>query len=586
MKARTSGVLAVGILLCPLLAAGQAPSIPQGASLPGPPVPRAPMPPRDGAAPSEPAGTARIRGRVVAADTGAPLRRAQVRISAAELRVNRSATTDAEGRYEFPDLPAGRYNVTVSRSGFVSLSFGQRRPFEQGRPLDLGSAQEADRIDFALPRGGVIAGRVTDELGEPLAGVRVQAMRYQYLPNGRRQLTPVSGGGLFGGVVTNDLGEFRLYSLMPGTYVVSATPADTMMMMPGPAAPASMGAPDDGHGITYYPGTINVDEAQSITVGLTDVANASFALVPQRMTRISGVVRNSQGRPFTGGLSLRTQSGGGMSMRMLAMTGPDGRFTASNVPPGEHYIEISPRGGSEEESASVPITASGEDLTDLIITTSPGITISGQVSFEGASGDKSVRVNAYSPDPGGPAPTRIFDNTQGMVDERGRFQLRGLSGRAMFGVVPSVPMAGPMQWFVKSVTFNGENITDIPLDLSAVTDNSTLEIVVTSRQTSLSGTVRDARGQPLIDYTVVVFPDQLREGAMPGRYTRVVRPDQQGRFETRGLPPGSYLAAAVESLELGSHFDPAFRKLIEPTAKRFRLTEGQAATVDLQLMQP
>ena len=145
------------------------------------------------------AGTARIRGRVVAADTGAPLRRAQVRLSAAELRVNRSATTDADGRYEFPDLPAGRYNLSVARSGFVSLSFGQQRPFEQGRPLDLASAQQADKIDFALPRGGVIAGRVTDELGEPLAGVRVQAMRYQYLPNGRRQLTPVGGGGMFGG---------------------------------------------------------------------------------------------------------------------------------------------------------------------------------------------------------------------------------------------------------------------------------------------------------------------------------------------------------------------------------------------------
>ena len=146
----------------------------------------------------------------------------------------------------------------------------------------------------------MIAGRVTDEVGEPLAGVRIQAMRYQYLPNGRRQLTPVSGGS-FGGLVTNDLGEFRLYSLMPGTYVVSATPADTMVMMPaGPAGPASISAPDDGHGITYYPGTINVDEAQSITVGLADVANASFALVPQRMTRITGVVRNSQGKPFVG----------------------------------------------------------------------------------------------------------------------------------------------------------------------------------------------------------------------------------------------------------------------------------------------
>ena len=583
MRPHSLGALAVGIFLLPIIAIAQAPPLPQGATQPGPPVPRMQMPPRDGTAAEPVTGTARIRGRVVAADTGAPLRRAQVRLSAAEVRVNRSATTDAEGRYEFPELPAGRYNVFVSRSGFVSLSFGQQRPFEQGRPLDLGNGQEADKIDFALPRGGVIAGRVTDELGEPLAGVRVQAMRYQYLPNGRRQLTPVSGG-VFGSPLTNDLGEFRLYSLMPGTYVVSATPADTMVMMPaGPAGPASISAPDDGHGVTYYPGTINVDEAQPITVGLADVSNGSFALVPQRMTRISGVVRNSQGKPFAAVLTLRTQAGAGMAMRMLAMAGADGRFAASNVPPGEHTIEVSPRPG-DEESASVPITAGGQDLADLVITTSPGVTISGHVTFEGAApAEKTLRVNAVSPDPGIPGPMRIFDNTQGVIDEKGRFQLRGLSGRAMFNVFPIAPMAGPSTWLVKSVTFNGENITDVPLDMAAVTDGSTVEIVMTDKQTTLSGAVRDTRGQPVIDYTVVVFPSQVREGAMAGRYTRVVRPDQQGRFQLRGLPPGDYFAAAVESLEQGGHWDPAFRKQVEPAAKRFRLTEGQTATIDLTL---
>ena len=534
---RNIASLTAGVLFAAIAAGAQVPSLPPGAAQPGPPMPRPPMPPRDGAVQTEPAGTARIRGRVVAADTGAPLRRAQVRLSAAELRVNRSATTDADGRYEFPNLPAGRYSLSVARSGFVSLSFGQQRPFEQGRPLDLASAQQADKIDFALPRGGVIAGRVTDELGEPLAGVRVQAMRYQYLPNGRRQLTPVGGGGIFGGPVTNDLGEFRLYSLMPGTYVVSATPADTMMMMAGPAAPASASSQDDGHGITYYPGTINVDEAQSITVGLADVANASFALVPQRMTRISGIVRNSQGRPFAANLSLRTtQSGGGMSMRGLAMSGPDGRFSTANVPPGDHSIEISPRPG-EDESASVPITAGGQDITDLVITTAPGATISGQVIFEGAASvDTALRVSASSPDPGGPGPMRVYDNTQGVVDDKGRFQIRGLYGRATFNVFPTAPMSGTPRWVVKAVTFNGENITDVPLDVSAVTDGSALEIVMTDRQTTLSGTVRDGRGLPVVDYTVAIFPDQLREGAMQGRYTRVVRPDQQGRFEVRGLP--------------------------------------------------
>ena len=137
---------------------------------------------------------------------------------------------------------------------------------------------------------------------------------------------------------------------------------------------------------------------------------------------------------------------------------------------------------------------------------------------------------------------------------------------------------------MKSVTFDGENITDLPLDVAAVTDSSTLQIVMTDKQTTLSGAVRNAGGQPVIDYTVVVFPSQLREGAMPGRYTRVVRPDQQGRFETRGLPPGDYLAAAVESLEQGGQWDPAFRKGVETAAKQFRLREGQAATIDLILI--
>ena len=582
MRARTLGALAAAILLIPTTTFTQAPALPQGAAQPGPPVPRAQMPTRDGGAADIPTGTARIRGRVIAADTGTPLRRAQVRISAPELRVNRSATTDAEGIYEFVELPAGRYNIFVARSGFVSLQFGQRRPFEAGRPLDVGNAQIVEKIDFALPRGGVIAGRVTDELGEPLAGVRMQAMRHQYLPSGQRQLVPAAGIGMGYAVTTNDLGEFRLYSLMPGTYIVSAAPSDMGMMMTAPGGPAS--APNDGHGLTYFPGTINVDEAQGITVGIAEVASATFALVPQRMTRVSGLVRDSRGKPVAANLMLRTQSEGSMMMRSATMAGPDGRFSLGNVPPGDHFIEVAPRPGSEE-SASVPITSAGQEITDLIITTSAGRTIAGQVTFEGApAGQQSFRVNVTSPDPGMAPLTRIFDSTQGVVDEKGRFQLRGVSGgRAIFNVFPTAPGGGPQTWSVKSVTIDGENVTDIPFDLSAAKDDTKIEIVMTDKQTTVSGTVRNARGEQISDYTAVLFPAQLKEGMVAARYIRAVRPDQQGRFQTRGLPPGDYFAVAVESLEQGGHFDPAFRKQLEPSAKRLTLVEGQTAAIDLAL---
>ena len=105
------------------------------------------MPARD-VQQEEPTGTAMIRGRVVAGDTGAPLRRAQVRLSSSEVRGGRVAQTDGEGRYEFRELPAGRYTLQASKAGYVNLSFGQRRPFEQGKPIELvGALQAEDLLD-------------------------------------------------------------------------------------------------------------------------------------------------------------------------------------------------------------------------------------------------------------------------------------------------------------------------------------------------------------------------------------------------------------------------------------------------------
>src|SRR5437016_1246737 len=85
------------------------------------------LPPRDqtgGAGTGDQAaGTAIIRGRVVSADNGTPVRRAQVRAQSGELRANRLVSTDAQGRFEFKDLPAGRWNLTASKAGYMSLRY-------------------------------------------------------------------------------------------------------------------------------------------------------------------------------------------------------------------------------------------------------------------------------------------------------------------------------------------------------------------------------------------------------------------------------------------------------------------------------
>src|SRR6516165_10125493 len=103
-------------------------------------------------------GTARLRGRVVASDTGSVVRRAQVRISSADIGT-KTAFTDAQGRYEFKDLPAGRFTVSVSKAGFVTMQYGQKRPFEPGRPIEIADAQVLEKADVAVPRGSAVSGR-------------------------------------------------------------------------------------------------------------------------------------------------------------------------------------------------------------------------------------------------------------------------------------------------------------------------------------------------------------------------------------------------------------------------------------------
>src|SRR5204863_8663830 len=126
------------------------------------------------------------------------------------------------------------------------LQYGQRRPFEQAVPLQVLERQVIERVDFALPRMSVIAGRVTDELGDPIADVTVVALRSMYV-EGRRQLVAASGGRP---VRTDDEGQYRLSGLPPGTYFVMATTQETWTTAAGGRRQGMGYAPTD------FPGAV------------------------------------------------------------------------------------------------------------------------------------------------------------------------------------------------------------------------------------------------------------------------------------------------------------------------------------------
>ncbi len=544
------------------------------------------MPPRDNVPVAT--GTAKITGRVIAADTGTPVRRAQIRITSTEARLNRVVTTDGDGRYELPNLPAGRYRVFVARAGYVSLEYGQARPFESGKPLDLANGQVMERLDFSLPRGSVITGRITDEFGDPMTDVQVQAMRYQFV-NGERQLANAGRAAQ-----TDDLGQYRIFGLMPGEYIVRASlrqnPAGNSAAEPDP-----MGYPG-----TYYPGVLDVTQAASVTVTLGQEMNAvAFPLVPARLSRISGTVTSSGGQPLTdanvvlrprganGLVALRAAIAGGGNTRVRA----DGRFELTGVPPGDYVLDVQQRPQNARnpqdinlaqlEFASMPLSVSG-DIDSLTVITTPGVTMSGRVVYQGQSPPKpNIQIMAMPP-AGGSSPlmTQIAARALGggRVNQDGLFELRGIAGTLVIRA-----QGIPTGWALKSVTVEGADITDTPFEFKPGRNVTGVVVTLTDRLTEISGAVRDARGQPVTDYVLVAFSEDTKLWGAQSRYVQTTRPNQNGAFTMKGLPPGRYLAAVVPALENGLQNDPAVLDKLRMGAQNFSLAEGQTLNLNLEM---
>jgi hypothetical protein len=537
------------------------------------------MPPR-AARPGEapPKGTAVIKGYVTAGGTGSPIRRAQVRAMSMEGRGGGVTNTDAEGRYEIRDLPAGRYNITAMKGGFVQGQFGQRRPTDPGTPVDLADGQTAEKVNFILARGSVISGRIVDDGGEPVAGTQVMAMRYAFV-SGARRLVPAPSEG--SNDRTDDQGGFRLYGLPPGEYYVSANNRNNMMVMP------SMNSTEqDGYAPTYFPGTTNVGEATRVTVRAGQEAQASFALIVARMSRVRGRALNSSGQPVTNAMLMLMPGDTGMMMMGMgmsnAMIGPDGTFQFANVPPGRYVLQLRPNGmqTASSEIAMMPVNVGNEDIDNLTVVTAPAAIARGVVMTDGSS-DTPFRPDQVQLSAAPAEPTPIFNPGQNRINDDYSFELTGLVDRRMIRGGAGGPASG---WYLKSVLYDGNDITDTGMDFSAGRVYEGFQVVFTRKATDLSGALTDDRGRVVVDATVVIFPADPQKWTYQSRYVRTLRPDTNGKYNVKAMPPlDDYLIVAVQNLEPGQGSDPEFLMRAKEDARSFSLTEGETKAVDIKL---
>jgi hypothetical protein len=524
-------------------------------------------------------GSASVKGKVVAADGGRPIRRVQISLSSPDLPESRSMSTTAQGIYEFKDLPAGRYTITATREGFIRLQYGQRRPGEPGRPLQLADGQRLENADFSLPRTGWITGRVTDELGDPLAGVSMFPAQWKYF-RGKRRMVPVPGGGAFNR--TDETGQFRITGLEPGDYFVLATTRSTWTVDDKPTERI-------GFLPTYAGGTANPAEAARIKVNMgQEATTGDFAMVPGRVASISGTATYSSGLPMSGeSINMTQEFAGPGSSSQFGMQGakvnPDGGFTIKNVAPGEYRLSIRGPGDKEHPPEGVTTTVSvmGEDLVGVMLVGGSGGSLAGRiVSDTGGSvpvpDTSRMRVSARPVDPTSTYAS-FGDNDNGRVKDDGSFEVTNVYGQNRLSVSPL-----PAGWAVRAIEHGGKDYADVPIDLRGGTRLDNVTVILSKTLPRVQGTLSDEHGKPT-EGSVLLFPEEASKWGEDARLVRSTRPDLAGVFEFRNVIPGSYLIVALEYVRDGEWADPEFLENLREKGQRVRVDDKGAAPTQLTL---
>jgi hypothetical protein len=525
------------------------------------------LPPRD-ALPASATGI--VRGRVVSAATGTPLHRVRVTLNG-PVQNPPTAVSDVRGEFEILDVPPGTYTITATRAGYLPIQYGQPRPREISRTLRVGQGITIDKVELAMHRGAVLAGQVTDDTGDPAAGVRVEALEHRYV-QGRRILVPAKIA------TTNEIGEYRLSGLEPGAYRVRASSTDVWES-------------DDGKtthvfAVTYFPGVTNAGQPDAIAVNFgQEVDGLDLRLVPGRAAAIAGVVEDAAGQPLADhavSLSNITRTIGG---RLLSSgqgapptrTDARGAFQFSKLPPGEYLVVA----GGADERVSETVVLSDGDLRHVTVRPRKPSEVSGKVTTdEGGSPPpfvaSRIRIQAVPRDPDRVLPQ--WGESGGItVRSDFTFQTDTLEGSQLFRVTGL-----PLDWMLKAVRIGDRDVTDAPIPIRRGDIVQGLEIVLSRKGALIAGEVVPAAGLPASAFTVLAFEENSALWGPGSRFVHATRPDHRGEFTLPALAPGTYRVVAVSEVIEGQWEDAEFLQSLARDGARLELAEGMVEKITLR----
>ena len=558
-------------------------------------------PKRDGAAPL--GGSATIGGAVTAAgETPTPIRRALVTLSsgmAGQVQV----TTDDRGRFVFESLPAGRYTLTAEKPAYVKTFYGSRRAGHgPASPIAISDGQRITDISMRLMRGAVIAGSIVDEQNQPVAGAQVRVYQPRIVNGERRFVEPP---GPIDWATSDDRGRYRIYGLVPGEYAVRSTGGggvalDVRLMTPAELEiadralrtapdPKAAGSEPDPPRVTragmYYPGVIDVSQAQTITVEAGEErTGVDIRSVLVRSSRVEGVMVGPDGQPvFKTLVGLANVSAASLwSSPGSIRTGPDGRWVIPSIAPGRYMFFGTGAEGSGPITlwTQLEIEVGESDVTGAVLQFLPGVSVTGRIVTGAGSTSRldptALRVSLT-------AVTAISGAALALPRAT-----PAADGSFALDVVPPgryrVAVTGASSWFLHSAVTSGRDVLDGTLEIRQGQNIEGLVLTLSDRPAVISGTMFDRLGRPTPEYSIVVFStDRSHWTSSPRRISGAVKLGSDGRFSVSGLPAGEYYMAALVDPDPASLTDPAFLEQLAAGAIRVSLAEGERKVQDVRI---
>ena len=535
-------------------------------------------------------GTGVVAGVVTTAGLSpVPVRRVVMGLSGGSLRTSLLAVTDAEGRFEFKNVPPGRFSLDARKAGFVREVYGAATiGATEGVQIPVSNGATTT-VTMSLVRSAAISGQVLLPPGAPVSSVLLQVLRWDTV-RGRRRLVSARGGAF----PLGSEGRYRIGSLPPGEYVIVGYPRGRterrLFEAEGPGAIVDM-AP------VFSPGTVDPAQATAVRIEAGEDRVVDIPMQFVQTGRVEGRVFGVDGAPMVGAQVSFSSNLPAVPQPQPARTSADGTFVLPSVVPGSYTILArgapagmpQPTGGGPLASQPrLPLWAStslsvapGGRIQGVDLHLQPGRAVRGRLVLPPDGGTPvnpaAFFVSLVADDDSSPVVGLPF--VQPAADRT--FEVPGVApGR--YRLQFTVPDVLRNEVFVVGIEADGRDALDTAITVESDRDVE-VSVALSTNPSVVNVSARTADDLPQAGLALVVFPRDASLRLVPSRRVVFTRTGADGITSVRGLPDGKYLVSALSEIPDASAQTPQWFEGLAAAATPTDVRDGQPSSVALKI---